>query len=421
MKYIFLLLLSISAFAQEGRAIISLDKDNIVYRGIDNLLKIGVPGLEQTNITVTSTGGQIKPIENQPGYYKWNVTSVSGMRSKVMITYKNANGKTVVENKEFRVVPVPPPYAYIENQKSCCEYEYHLTRKQIANLKLNTTIDTYHEHGDAFYKVEEFTLYMPKDTITIQGNTIPDSIKVKIESLQTGSVIIINHIRRNNPDPRLLLKGVAPLTIEVVDDPLPYKEEELPGPIAYSPQFRTLYRGIENKLILTVPGAKSFKATAPGLKKINDNGDYIFNVSAVKGDKVDVDFEVTLHGDSLIYYKEQYEILNIELRGLINNKGCNGCTVEMKAKDFENAVISLSFDNVMVPAYRNVPISSYIIAVTDEKAIEVKGDKITSEVYKEIQKLKPGSKIRIIVTDYNLPETGMVGVRPPMIETVLIK
>jgi len=85
-----------------------------------------------------------------------------------------------------------------------------------------------------------------------------------------------------------------------------------------------VYRGINNPLKIAVPGAKSFTATAAGLTKIDDKGNYNFTVTAIPGDSVTIKLDIIMAHKKVIHEQKVFEIRDIpNLHATIGNRHCS--------------------------------------------------------------------------------------------------
>ncbi|TRW24328.1 hypothetical protein FMM05_10885 [Flavobacterium zepuense] len=176
-----------------------------------------------------------------------------------------------------------------------------------------------------------------------------------------------------------------------------------PSPVAYIKGYNTLYRGIENNLIITVPGSKSFKVSAPGLVKAGGKDDYRFNVSKIKENRVVVDYEVITQSDSIVKYQDLYFIENIKpYKALINGRGCEKCIVEMAKSEFKDAKISVKA-GVQFSPFNLVYLRSFTIVLPDNKEYRIKGDTITDIISDKIIKYSKNSSVFIKDFDYYVP------------------
>ena len=288
----------------------------------------------------------------------------------------------------------------------------------MANIEINSKIDDFTVENK-YLDVESFTLYLPKDTLFIKGNTLPENLKEKIYSLQTGTQIIVEDITRYNPHSWGFM-GLPPLTIEIVDDPLPIEPDDLPRPIIYNPAYETIYRGpYENKLKISVPGAKSFTATAPGLQK--GRGDnYTLRIPKDNNEKrFFIDLEIVTNTDSIITYSEMFIPRDIRIKMLINGQGCEKCIVQQNLAELKNAEISVEMPDVR--PFNITIVRSFKVILPDGGEIQVKGNRISAEALYFIEFLKPGEMIIIDNIYYSAPGVDFVNQKRYPIKIMLIQ
>ena len=107
MKQTFLIVLLLAfnnGLSQEADiSVISVEKANIVYRGINNPIKIAVPGAK--SYTVTSNGKLTK--KDSLGNYLFNATGTQGKVAKIYIEAIMKNGSFVKEEKQFELREIP--------------------------------------------------------------------------------------------------------------------------------------------------------------------------------------------------------------------------------------------------------------------------------------------------------------------------
>ncbi len=89
-------------------AVITADKMNVVYRGLDNPISATVSGADGPISMTASVGG----LSGSNGKYSFKPSAGSGTVT-FTASAKTSTGKVVSGKKEFRIKPVPPPQAQI--------------------------------------------------------------------------------------------------------------------------------------------------------------------------------------------------------------------------------------------------------------------------------------------------------------------
>jgi len=102
----------------EAGLVVSPDKMNVFYIGVDNPVSISVPGFPADRITASlNKNGTLK--QDKPGHYIANVTTVDLKgETEVVVSAKMQDGTSKpMGSKAFRVKRVPDPVAKIGNEK----------------------------------------------------------------------------------------------------------------------------------------------------------------------------------------------------------------------------------------------------------------------------------------------------------------
>ncbi len=94
----------------EPTAIVSADKMNVFYAGIENDVSVSVPGVPASAITATMTGGSL--VKSPKGGYIAKPAKV-GQECVISVTAKIEDKNLPMGSKNFRVKPLPPPVAFI--------------------------------------------------------------------------------------------------------------------------------------------------------------------------------------------------------------------------------------------------------------------------------------------------------------------
>jgi hypothetical protein len=92
-------------------AVVSADKMNVFYAGIDNPISVSVPGFKAEDVIVEISGGTIRQDTNGYNFNYIVNTSGNGMYrfSKITISVKVGDRTIPVETKEFRITKIPNP------------------------------------------------------------------------------------------------------------------------------------------------------------------------------------------------------------------------------------------------------------------------------------------------------------------------
>jgi len=93
-----------------GKAVVSPTAMNVLYIGVDNPIKISVPGYASDKVTASGCG--IVKVKGE----EYNAKPTKGGEDAITVTVKTAKGSETSTEK-FRVLRIPEPYAYILSSK----------------------------------------------------------------------------------------------------------------------------------------------------------------------------------------------------------------------------------------------------------------------------------------------------------------
>ncbi|MBW7936138.1 MAG: gliding motility protein GldM [Flavobacteriales bacterium] len=174
-------------------ATVSPTKMNVFYRGLDNPISVGVPGVAPNNIVVNAAGGSIS---GSNGTYI--VKPGTGNEMTINVSAKMADGKSAsMGSFKFRVKRVPTPTVVWANQMNGGK----VSGAAGAASPLIPRMDDF--DFDVYATIRSFDIafnvngsYYSK---SYQGNTIPGETSDKIRKLPKGSKIFFDNIKMTVP------------------------------------------------------------------------------------------------------------------------------------------------------------------------------------------------------------------------------
>jgi gliding motility-associated protein GldM len=193
--------------------VISPSKMNVLYRGVDNPLEIGVPGVEPSKVRVNGPGvRQVKP-----GEYSADVTNIKGSKEitiSVSVVETAADGTETTRpagTKKFRIKGLPPAVGNIYGRSE----NLLLSKSAVANATVNAKFEDF--VFDLDLVVTQFELAIPgSPPERVNGNKIPSSAKIKIEKLKPGQTVTFRNIKAKAVgNPRVKVERVASISVDV--------------------------------------------------------------------------------------------------------------------------------------------------------------------------------------------------------------
>ena len=207
MKLVFctlLLFLSLTSFAQEQpKAIVEVNKMNVVYRGVSNPLTLSMPG----TVSFEASAPGLKKVDDYGNYI---MVPGSGLTVDIELRGKLSNGETVSAIKTFRIKDLPAPIGTI-NKLGCgkkCIIE--LTKDEFLNGKVGIKIENFIHEYEA--EIQSFKLKLnDSESFFVQGN----GINGVIENLRVGDSILIYYLKAKYGPPFSYFKMRQPSNIRI--------------------------------------------------------------------------------------------------------------------------------------------------------------------------------------------------------------
>lgn len=175
----------------------SATKMNVFYKGLDNPFDIGGGGIPKEDLEVEMTNGKITKSGNSFLIRPTELDEL-GRRTKVSV-YSNIGGsRKLVGTSEWRVKPVPPPVAQV-NQQSGGEIRKEILEIQDGVLAVLVDFDFNYK-----YKVKEFELQTTEGGYTTikksNSERFTDDQKALLKRVKPQSLVYIGNIKAVGDD-----------------------------------------------------------------------------------------------------------------------------------------------------------------------------------------------------------------------------
>lgn len=176
-------------------AVVSPDKMNVFYIGVDNPVSVSAPGISADKIKVSMSGGTISG-----GNGKYNVRVTTPGTAKVSISAQVAPDKVqTLSTTEFRIKRIPDPIAKFAGKSSG-------TMPTVAIKAQNALFATLENFEfDAKFNITKFSLIIanPRSdavVLSTNGNQLSPAMKTAISGINPGARIIFEPIIAVGPD-----------------------------------------------------------------------------------------------------------------------------------------------------------------------------------------------------------------------------
>jgi len=176
---------SYAVIPKPNSAVISADKMNVVYMGVDNPMTISIPGISDDKVTATGSG-----LRRASGSGKYTMTPSTGKEVKINVSGKLPNGQTVSTSQVFRIKGIPAPNGTIRK-----EFGYvKMPRENLEKSSVGAELPDF--DFDLTLTTVGFSIKVPgQSTVDVRGNKMDAAALKAISKAKRGDVITIFDIK----------------------------------------------------------------------------------------------------------------------------------------------------------------------------------------------------------------------------------
>jgi gliding motility-associated protein GldM len=199
---------SYTVIPRPNSAVISADKMNVVYRGVNNPMTISIPGVPAVNASapgLRKVGGA--------GKYMMNVTTVRAREVNIKVSGKLANGTTVSDSKKFRIKGIPRPVGTVRGEDGSIKMAKNaLEISSIGAILPDFDFDIKLKVTGFKFKVEG------QPTVKVPGGRLNAKAKSALRKAKRGSSVQIIDIKAKLANSSgYKLKKISPVVIELTN------------------------------------------------------------------------------------------------------------------------------------------------------------------------------------------------------------
>ncbi|SFB08649.1 GldM C-terminal domain-containing protein [Flavobacterium swingsii] len=216
-KLLFLLLFPIVVFPQNDSispvkkgniSVVSADRMNVVYRGIQNPISIAVNNAKSYKITGDGVS------QNEDG--KYVLRAGAGTETKVIVEIEKLDGAKVTEEHIFRIKGLPKPIGTLNDEYSTNGSVLRFTKEELKKAIVNYKMIDFLFNINP--EVTQFNLSINNKSITVEGNKFNNEALKIINSAKKRDYLIISNIKTNYMSPEACFpRSPAPISFKVVN------------------------------------------------------------------------------------------------------------------------------------------------------------------------------------------------------------
>lgn len=198
---------SYSVISEPSGAVVSADKMNVVYRGLDNPISVSVPGVGANNLNVSASGGTLRQSGNG-----WVIRPGNGDIATINVNATLSSGKAINDKATFRIKDIPPAMGSVRGQFETVR----MPRSGLSNAPIGAGLPDF--EFDLQLQVISFKIKVPGElTIINNGSVLNAQAKKALASAKRGDVINIYDIKAKVVNSSYELKRVLPVNIEIIN------------------------------------------------------------------------------------------------------------------------------------------------------------------------------------------------------------
>lgn len=194
--------------SKPNSAVVSADKMNVVYRGVENPITISIPGVHDNNVTASAPG-----LRKAAGVGKYMISPETGNDVTIKVSGKLPDGSMVSSGQTFRIKDIPAPTGSVRMEYGALR----MPRESLAKATIGAAIPDF--EFDLNLVISGFKVKVPgQATVIVNGTRFDDQAQRALERAKIGDIIIIFDVKaqiQNNTTYKL--KNVLPVSIELTN------------------------------------------------------------------------------------------------------------------------------------------------------------------------------------------------------------
>ena len=198
---------SFAVISKPNSAVISADKMNVVYRGVENPMTISIPGIPDNKVSASAPG-----LRKGRGS-KYNMIPGKGREIKISASGTLPDGQRVSTTTKFRIKDIPAPQGTVRKQSGSVT----IPKSSLEISSIGAVLEDF--DFDITLKTVSFKFKVPgQPTISINGSKLDARAKSALRRAKAGQSVQVFDIKVVNPkNPSYKFKKISPVICQLVN------------------------------------------------------------------------------------------------------------------------------------------------------------------------------------------------------------
>ncbi len=194
--------------AKPNGAVISADKMNVVYRGVQNPITISMPGVPDNAIKANAVG-----MRKVKGVGKYMISPGKGREVVINVTGKLPTGESVTSKQKFRIKDIPAPVATARKQSG----KIKMSKTTLQKVTIGAALPDF--VFDLKINVSSFKVKVPgRPAVTVKGTRFNSQAIRALGKARAGDFVIIHDVKASLQGSKgYYLKKIGDLIIEITN------------------------------------------------------------------------------------------------------------------------------------------------------------------------------------------------------------
>ncbi|MCK5678486.1 MAG: gliding motility protein GldM [Flavobacteriaceae bacterium] len=199
---------SYAVVAKPNSAVISADKMNVVYRGVQNPMTISVPGVADNVVKASAPG-----LRKVKGIGKYMMSPGKGREVKITVNAKLPDGTPVSSSQIFRIKDIPAPVAAVRGEYGMIKMPKSTLQKATISSMLPDFV------FDLTINTTGFSVKVPgQPTVKVKGKKFDAAAIRVLQRARRGDVVIVFDVKQKlQGNSGYYLKNASPVNIEITN------------------------------------------------------------------------------------------------------------------------------------------------------------------------------------------------------------